>query len=82
MHLKATDKSVALLAQEIGVSRQTLFSWMNGEVVLTAKHAAKAISIIRCDLQTFMKWLDDSYEMQKNKLRESISSVLSEENPR
>ncbi len=70
--LKAQDKSIVQLAADIGVSKQTLFSWMNGDSIPTLRHLETILDVTQCPVRKIRAALHDNFKMQEIRLFESL----------
>jgi ribosome-binding protein aMBF1 (putative translation factor) len=70
--LKAQDKSIVQLAADIGVSKQTLFSWMNGDSIPTLRHLETILDVTQCPVRKIRAALHDNFKMQEIRLFENL----------
>lgn len=71
--LRSQNKSVVEMSAEFKVSRQTLFSWMNGESVPTRNNLAVVLNVTGCHLEEIKLALRDNFERHKVALFEGLS---------
>lgn len=57
--------SIVRLAKEIGVSKQSVFDWMNGKSIPSTNHALKLIQVTGCSTDMLMQALSDNFQKQK-----------------
>ncbi len=70
--LKAQDKSIVQLAADFGVSKQTLFSWMNGDSIPTLRHLETILDVTQCPVRKIRAALHDNFKMQEIRLFENL----------
>lgn len=71
-YLKKNDKTIVAFAEEIGVSRQTLFNWMSGISLPTGKHAAIIKEVMNCTALQLIEALEDNFQYPKLKMLEEL----------
>lgn len=74
-HLRRNNKTIVALADEIGVSRQTLFNWMAGISLPTSKHAASIVAIMGCTALQLIEALEDNFQYPKIKMLEELKQA-------
>lgn len=71
-HLKQSGCSIARLATDLGVSRQTIFDWINAKSIPTRKNVEAILALTSCSPETLRQALHDNFETQKAKLFENL----------
>lgn len=69
------NMSLVDLAAAFGVSRQTLFNWMNGNSIPTRKNLESIIQVTRCSLNEIKLALRDNFAIQQKKLFEGLKQA-------
>lgn len=70
--LKIQDKGILHLAKELKVSRQALFSWMNGESVPTRKNIESLLAVTECPVEALKVALADNFRRMEEKAFEGV----------
>ncbi len=70
--LKIQGKGILQLAKELEVSRQALFSWMNGESVPTRKNIENLLAVTECPVEALKVALADNFRRMEEKAFEGI----------
>lgn len=70
--LKAQDKSIVRLAADLQVSKQTLFSWMNGDSIPTLRHLETILDVTKYSIPKIRAALQDNFKIQEQKLFENL----------
>ena len=73
--LKRDDISLVDLAAALGVSRQTLFNWMNGDSIPTRRNLESIMAVTCCSLNEVKVALRDNFAMQQQKLFKGLKQA-------
>lgn len=80
--LKHQMISLKQLAMQMAVSEQSIYAWMRGETIPTAKNLSQLMEIAKCKPESIVNALSFNFENSKRKLESELRELSKKKNER